>query len=32
MPEQPAKRVPDWLTMIIVVGLAIIGGVIWNAP
>jgi hypothetical protein len=35
MTQQPAKRIPHWLTidsLVIVVGLAIIGIGIWIAP
>jgi plastocyanin domain-containing protein len=35
MTQQSAKRIPQWLTidsLVIVVGLAIIGIVIWIAP
>jgi hypothetical protein len=35
MAQQSAKRIPEWLTidsLVIVVGLAIIGIVIWIAP
>jgi hypothetical protein len=35
MTKQPAKRITQWLTidlLIIVIGMVIIGGVIWIAP
>ena len=35
MTEQPAKRIPQWLTidlLIIVIGMVIIGAGIWIAP